>query len=56
MKISVIAVGKLKESFYKEAAAEYEKRLSRYCKIEIILVVDESTPDKASQVQENDIR
>lgn len=56
MKISVIAVGKLKELFYKEAAAEYEKRLSRYCKTEIIQVEDESTPDKASQVQENSIR
>ena len=46
MKITVITVGKLKEKFYRDAAAEYEKRLSRYCKLEIIQVEDEKTPDK----------
>lgn len=47
MKITVIAVGKIKEQFYKDAVAEYEKRLSRYCRLEIIQVDDEKTPDKA---------
>ncbi len=46
MKITVIAVGKIKERFYREAVAEYEKRLSRYCKLEIIQVEDEKTPDR----------
>ena len=47
MKITVIAVGKIKEKFYRDAVAEYEKRLGRYCKLEIIQVEDEKTPDKA---------
>jgi len=49
MKITIIAVGKIKEKFYRDALAEYEKRLSRYCKLEIIEVSDEKTPDKASE-------
>lgn len=48
MKITLITVGKLKESFYREAAAEYGKRLGRYCKLEIREVEDEKTPDGAS--------
>ena len=47
MKITVIAVGKIKERFYRDAIAEYVKRLSRYCKPEIVQVEDEKTPDKA---------
>jgi len=35
LKINLIAVGKMKEGFYREAVAEYEKRLSRFCKLEI---------------------
>lgn len=35
-KVSVICVGKLKEKFYTEAVAEYTKRLSRHCKLEIL--------------------
>ena len=35
-KITVLCVGKLKEKFYQEAAAEYAKRLGRHCKLEII--------------------
>lgn len=56
MKITVIAVGKIKEKFYREAAAEYEKRLSRYCKMEIIQVEDERTPDKAGVALETEIK
>lgn len=48
MKITVIAVGKIKEKFYRDAVSEYEKRLGRYCKPEIIQVEDERTPDRAS--------
>ncbi|MCH5262255.1 MAG: 23S rRNA (pseudouridine(1915)-N(3))-methyltransferase RlmH [Lachnospiraceae bacterium] len=47
MKITVIAVGKMKEKFYRDAVSEYEKRLGRYCKLEMIQVEDERTPDKA---------
>ena len=56
MKITVIAVGKIKEKFYTDAIAEYSKRLSRYCKLEIIQVADEKTPDGASEAQERQIK
>lgn len=56
MKITIIAVGRLKESFYRDAVAEYVKRLSRYCKIEILQVEDEKTPDNASEAEEEIIR
>ncbi len=35
MKITLIIIGKLKEKYFIEASAEYEKRLSAYCKLEI---------------------
>ena len=56
MKITVISVGKVKEKFYRDAIAEYEKRLSRYCKFQIIEVADEKTPDKASTLEEEQIK
>ena len=56
MKISVIAVGKIKEKYLKDAVTEYSKRLSRYCKLEIIEAADENTPDHASVAVEDTIR
>ena len=56
MKITLITVGKIKEKFYQEAIAEYSKRLSRYCKLNIIEVPDEKTPDKASETVEEQIK
>ena len=56
MKISVIAVGKIKEKYLKDAITEYSKRLSRYCKLEIIEVADEKTPDQASAAEDEAIR
>ncbi len=47
MNITVISVGKLKEKYLKQAIDEYSKRLSRYCKLEIIELPDEKTPDNA---------
>lgn len=55
MKITVITVGKLKESFYRQAVSEYGKRLGRYCKLEIREVEDEKTPDAASEAQRGQI-
>ena len=49
-------MGKIKEKFYRDAIAEYEKRLSRYCKFEIIEVSDEKIPDNASATEENKIK
>lgn len=56
MKIDIITVGKIKEKYLKDAIAEYSKRLSKYCKLEIIEVADEKTPDNASEVVEDMIR
>ena len=56
MKITLITVGKIKEKYLKDAIAEYSKRLSRYCKLEIIEVADEKTPDNASETVEDGIR
>lgn len=56
MKISIVAVGKVKEKFYRDAIAEFEKRLSKYCKLEIVEVADEKTPDNASASQELQIK
>ena len=56
MKITLITVGKIKEKYLKDAIAEYSKRLSKYCKLEIIEVPDEKTPDNASAVVEDNIR
>ncbi len=47
MKITILCVGKIKEKFFRGAIEEYTKRLSRYCKLEIIEVADEKTPDDA---------
>ena len=56
MKITLITVGKIKEKYLKDAIAEYSKRLSRYCKLEIIEAADEKTPDQAGETVEENIR
>ena len=56
MKITLITVGKIKEKYFADAIAEYAKRLSRYCKLEIVEVADEKTPDGASEALENQIK
>ena len=50
-KVTILCVGKLKEKFYTDAAAEYVKRLSRFCKLEIIELSEERLPDDPSQAQ-----
>ena len=56
MKISIVCVGKVKEKFYRDAIDEFSKRLSRYCKLEIIEVADEKTPDQASDTEVKQIK
>ena len=56
MKITVVAVGKIKEKFYTDAIGEYGKRLSRYCRLDIVEVADEKTPDGASEALERQIK
>lgn len=55
MKISILTVGKIKEKFYRDAIGEYEKRLSRYCKLDIVEVADEKTPEHASAAENQKI-
>ena len=55
MKITILAVGKLKEAFYRDAAAEFQKRLSRYVKLEILETPDEKTPEHASAAERQKI-
>jgi 23S rRNA (pseudouridine1915-N3)-methyltransferase len=52
MRITLITVGKIKEKYLKMAIDEYSKRLSKYCKLEIIEVMDEKAPEKMSVSQE----
>ncbi|MCI9597417.1 MAG: 23S rRNA (pseudouridine(1915)-N(3))-methyltransferase RlmH [Firmicutes bacterium] len=56
MKITIVAVGKIKEKYWKDAISEYSKRLGAYCDLKIIEVADEKTPDQASQAAEEVIR
>lgn len=56
MKITIICVGKIKEDFYRKAVSEYEKRLSKYCRLEIIEVPDEKTPDHVGAATEEQIK
>lgn len=46
--VTVLTVGKIKEKYFTDAIEEYSKRLSRYCKLNIISVKDEPTPDNPS--------
>lgn len=55
MNITFVTVGKIKEKYFRDAVAEYQKRLSKYCKLDIIEVADEKTPDKASEALEDQI-
>lgn len=51
MKITIVCVGKIKEKFYRDALAEYTKRLSRYCSLTITEVTDEKTKEQASETE-----
>lgn len=56
MNITLITVGKVKEKFFRDAIDEYVKRLGRYCKIHIIEVADENTPNHAPAAMEEQIK
>ena len=46
--VTVICVGRLKEKFYQEAAAEYGKRLKGYCKLNIVELAEQKLPKNPS--------
>lgn len=48
MNIKLVVVGKLKEKYFKQGIAEYAKRLSRFCKFQIVEVPDEKAPESLS--------
>lgn len=47
--VYLLCVGKLKEKFYADAVAEYQKRLSAYCKLNIVELAEEKLPQNPSQ-------
>ncbi|WP_247927685.1 23S rRNA (pseudouridine(1915)-N(3))-methyltransferase RlmH [Streptococcus constellatus] len=55
MKIKLVTVGKLKEKYLKDGIAEYAKRLKHFTKFELIELLDEKTPDKASYLENQQI-
>ena len=52
MNIKIIAVGKLKESYWRDAVSEYSKRLNAYCSLEIIEVKESRLPANPSAADE----
>ena len=50
-RVTVLCVGKLKEKFYIDAAAEYAKRLQRHCKLELIELPEQRLPDDPSPAE-----
>ena len=50
-KVTIICTGKLKEKFYLDAAAEYAKRLSRFCTLTILELAEERLPESPSPAQ-----
>lgn len=49
MNVTVIHVGNLKESYYREAVAEYEKRLGRFCRVKNTEIKEEKTPSEPNE-------
>lgn len=56
MNVTLLTVGSLKERYWREAVAEYEKRLSAYCKFRLLEVKDEKTPDAIDSAASRRVR
>ena len=48
MRINIVCVGKIKEKYLKLGIDEFKKRLSKYCKLDIIELDDEKAPENLS--------
>ena len=56
LNIQIICIGKIKEDYLRSAVNEYSKRLSRFCKLEILELPDEKIPDKLNTSLANEIK
>lgn len=56
LNIQLICIGKIKEDYLKNAIEEYRKRLSKYCKLEILELPDEKIPDKLNSTLSDEIK
>lgn len=56
MKIKLICVGKVKEEYYRKLIEEYKNKISKKVNFEIIEVLDEKTPENASNLEEIKIK
>lgn len=56
MRMRILCIGKLKERFYKDACAEFCKRLSRYAEVEIVELPDEKAPEQLSEAQKAQVK
>ena len=56
LNIHIVCIGKMKESYLKDAINEYSKRLSKYCKLSILELPDEKIPDKLNESLSNEIK
>lgn len=54
--INIICTGKIKEKYLKDAIDEYSKRLSKFCKLNILELPDKKIPDKTNSIIENEIK
>ena len=54
--INIVCIGKIKETYLKDAINEYSKRLSKYCKLNITELPDEKIPDKLNESLSNEIK
>ena len=50
-KVTVLFVGKLKEAFYADACAEYQKRLARHCKLDLVELPEQRLPENPSEAE-----
>jgi len=56
LSINIVCVGKIKENYLKDAIAEYSKRLSRFCNLNIIELQDEKLPEKLNDSVINEVK
>lgn len=56
MNIKIVCVGKLKEKYFKDGIAEYQKRLSRFAKVKLVQVADEKAPEKYSAAEQERVK